>query len=1035
MKMRDKYLLNGEKLEGVDFNDNPPDLVKNMRKLSSKHVSKQSEGSSNNPSQTQFIGNSGSHKLVYHDPIDEDDPFNTHKENDLQLNETYELSTDPDPTTVIVSKGRKWLCRFQESRRIYWDLFIMALAIFNCIQVPYTIAFLEDEDDSVGVYILNQIIDSIFIADLVISFRTTYINEETGIEVNDPKHIAINYIKGRFWLDLLASIPTDLISLIIPGSDNATFILNMFNLLKLMRVARLSRLIAYLNLKSDIKMAIRLIKLVFFLILYLHCVSCLWFYIVRQDNVWIPPLDENYSNPLIYERHHFYQYLTSFYYSVLMLAGNDMAPQGTAQLILSTIFILAASIINANIFGNMAVILQQMNRRNSAFHEKVEIATSTMRNMSIPEHLQNRVQAYLISTQATLDQQKEFDDFLQLLSPSLKSEVTKHIFQECIIGNPIFEEKVEIIEIVLYDLTTLLFLPEDEICRQGSAGSKFYFLAKGDCQVFIKDENQNARQIHTLVPGSYFGEVALLKECYRTATVKSKNYTTCASLDQKTFAKLIAGYPFLKTAMEKRIKENYQDRWRKFVKMSLRNIDFLSNGVSDEVIEEISYKMEMISLHANEHLFHSGYPCREIFIICNGELEIMISSKSIATGRYLETLSSGCNIGSYSCLVYEDYTITGIAQTDVSVIKLDFAILDIMRNKYDDLDRKMNEYEKFIDENGLPNCDFKLYRSKQNNPKPIVKFREAVNRLIRILKSYKNVFTDILRKIQEKIREEKREKEKRQLKKTLHSKPQTHEQKVEQMLTILSTQMNELREEVSDLREQASHCICGAQAKEGSSKRSETATGKRESLQIVDDLAISSRVNKRSSRFSQANAVQEKEQPLLRRMFDAQMNLRRKTTTRQGLDLQNLGSGKYEKVDLSSNKNTQPQKLDGSQTDKNILAESILPDEVYKPPNHLLKTQNDQGLPQIVESKPPNEEKKDESFFGKSKDSSKHGHDTWKNNSFIKLHNYYFEEDESKTYSVRIVITNINQRKPPYIDSMTYKKVLKAFLQCEKRSK
>lgn len=153
----------------------------------------------------------------------------------------------------------------------------MLLAIFNCIQVPYTIAFLE-EDDNVLVFALDQIIDSIFIADLVISFRTTYINDETGIEVRDPKHIAINYLKGkskdnilgRFWLDLLASIPTDLISLIVPGSNNASFVLSMFNLLKLMRVARLSRLIAYLNLKSDIKMAIRLIKLVFFLTLYLH---------------------------------------------------------------------------------------------------------------------------------------------------------------------------------------------------------------------------------------------------------------------------------------------------------------------------------------------------------------------------------------------------------------------------------------------------------------------------------------------------------------------------------------------------------------------------------------------------------------------------------------------------------------------------------------------------------------------------------------------------------------------------------------------
>lgn len=88
-----------------------------------------------------------------------------------------------------------------------------------------------------------------------------------------------------------------------------------------------------------------------------------------------------YDNTEIYEREPFYQYMVSLYYSVLMLAGNDMNPQGYGQLVFATIFLLAASIINANIFGNIAVILQQINRKQSSFHEKVENATNTMRNM------------------------------------------------------------------------------------------------------------------------------------------------------------------------------------------------------------------------------------------------------------------------------------------------------------------------------------------------------------------------------------------------------------------------------------------------------------------------------------------------------------------------------------------------------------------------------------------------------------------------------------------------------------------------------
>lgn len=89
------------------------------------------------------------------------------------------------------------------------------------------------------------------------------------------------------------------------------------------------------------------------------------------------------------------QYVISLYYSILLLAGNDMLPQGWFQIIFATVMLFAAAIINANIFGNIAVLLQQMNRKSSNFQEKLEMATSTMKNINIPENLQ-KVMAFFI---------------------------------------------------------------------------------------------------------------------------------------------------------------------------------------------------------------------------------------------------------------------------------------------------------------------------------------------------------------------------------------------------------------------------------------------------------------------------------------------------------------------------------------------------------------------------------------------------------------------------------------------------------------
>lgn len=73
----------------------------------------------------------------------------------------------------------------------------MVLAIWNCIQVPYTIAFLNEADSSPLEFALNTVVDVIFILDIVISFRTTYINEETGVEVTNPSQITLQYLKGK----------------------------------------------------------------------------------------------------------------------------------------------------------------------------------------------------------------------------------------------------------------------------------------------------------------------------------------------------------------------------------------------------------------------------------------------------------------------------------------------------------------------------------------------------------------------------------------------------------------------------------------------------------------------------------------------------------------------------------------------------------------------------------------------------------------------------------------------------------------------
>ena len=112
-----------------------------------------------------------------------------------------------------------------------------------------------------GFIVLNSLIDFIFLMDILVNFRTTFYDIETGDEVFDPKRTSKKYLKSRFTIDLLSTIPFDNVALIFTESSSP--ILQLFSLLKLVRISRLGRIIERMNVTQDMKNALKLFKLIF----------------------------------------------------------------------------------------------------------------------------------------------------------------------------------------------------------------------------------------------------------------------------------------------------------------------------------------------------------------------------------------------------------------------------------------------------------------------------------------------------------------------------------------------------------------------------------------------------------------------------------------------------------------------------------------------------------------------------------------------------------------------------------------------------
>ena len=77
----------------------------------------------------------------------------------------------------------------------------------------------------------------------------------------------------------------------------------------------------------------------------------------------------------------------------------------------------------------------------------------------------------------------------------------------------------------------------EEIVRQGEPGDRFYLIKSGAFDVQV-----DGKLVQTLEPGDSFGEIALLRDLPRTATVKARTEAVLYALDQRQFLAAVTGF-------------------------------------------------------------------------------------------------------------------------------------------------------------------------------------------------------------------------------------------------------------------------------------------------------------------------------------------------------------------------------------------------------------------------------------------------------------------------------------------------------------
>lgn len=87
------------------------------------------------------------------------------------------------------------------------------------------------------------------------------------------------------------------------------------------------------------------------------------------------------------------------------------------------------------------------------------------------------------------------------------------------------------------------FAPGELIVEEGRTGNGLYIILTGQAEVFRDMGNGQVNVLRTMHPGEPFGEMALLGDWPRTASVKAVEATECLGIDRWLFLSYLEKHP------------------------------------------------------------------------------------------------------------------------------------------------------------------------------------------------------------------------------------------------------------------------------------------------------------------------------------------------------------------------------------------------------------------------------------------------------------------------------------------------------------
>jgi hypothetical protein len=105
--------------------------------------------------------------------------------------------------------------------------------------------------------------------------------------------------------------------------------------------------------------------------------------------------------------------------------------------------------------------------------------------------------------------------------------------------------RVTVLERLAQELDHMHAHAGSDVIREGDPGERYYLIADGRCEVIVR-----GRVVNTIGPGEGFGEIALINDVPRTATVRALDDLDLFVLDRAPFLEAVTGQPRSRAAAQ-----------------------------------------------------------------------------------------------------------------------------------------------------------------------------------------------------------------------------------------------------------------------------------------------------------------------------------------------------------------------------------------------------------------------------------------------------------------------------------------------------